>query len=221
MHATNLVLILLGGLAGAPAGQGNPSLLPKTQEGWRYERLAFPLTFAPDLKYKGFEELRFAPGMFNPQSDTYFTYIFAVRLEGEHKIDSDFVRTFLLEYYRGLCAAVGADLDPPLDLEKISVSVKKGKDQRTGAEVFLSEVVMFDAFVTGKPLTLNVEIVAADDPNAKATCLFALASPKPKSEKIWKLLYGLRPRFTCEGAASDQDRAKANDRQGKNDHAPR
>ncbi len=79
---------------------------------------------------------------------------------------------------------------------------------------------MFDAFVTGKPLTLNIEIVAADDPNAKAACLFALASPKPKSHKVWQLLYGLRPRFTCEGAASDQDRAKKNDRQGDHDQAP-
>lgn len=221
MHTTNLVLILLSGMVAAPAGPENPSLLPKTQEGWQYERLAFPLTFAPDLKYEGFEELRFAPGMFNPQSDTYFTYIFAVRLEGKHKIDSDFVQTFLFKYYRGLCEAVGADRDPPLDLEKISVSVKKGEDQRTGAAVFLCEVVMFDAFVTGKPLTLNIEIVAADDPHAKSTCLFALASPKPKSEKIWKLLYGLRPRFTCEGAASDQDRAERSDRQGKSDNAPR
>ena len=221
MHAINLVLILLSGMTGAPAEQGNASLLPKTQEGWRYERLAFPLTFAPDLKYQGFEELRFAPGMFNPQSDTYFTYIFALRLEGEHKIDLDFVRTFLFKYYRGLCKAAGADRDPPLDLEKITVSVKKGEDQRTGAAVFLCEVVMFDAFVTGKPLTLNVEIVAADNPSAKATCLFALASPKPKSEKVWKLLYGLRPRFTCEGASSDQDRGKRGDRQGNHDHAPR
>ncbi len=109
----------------------------------------------------------------------------------------------------------------PCGHQKISVSVKKGEDQRSGAEVFLSEVVMFDAFVTGKPITLNIEIVAADDPNAKASCLFALASPKPKADKVWKLLYGLRPRFTCEGAASDQDRAKRSDREGKNDKAPR
>ena len=156
MHTTNLVLILLSGIAGAPAGQGNPSLLPKTPGEWRHERLAFPLSFAPDLKYQGFEELRFAPGMFNPQSDTYFTYIFAVRLEGTHKIDSDFVRTFLFKYYRGLCEAVGADRDPPLDLEKISGSVKKGEDQRTGADDFVAEVVMVDASVTGKPMTLNI-----------------------------------------------------------------
>lgn len=220
MHTTNFVLILLSGIAGAPAGPENPSLLPKTQEGWRYERLAFPLSFAPDLKYRGFEEIRFAPGMFNPQSDTYFTYIFAVRLEGAHEIDSDFVRTFLFKYYRGLCEAVGADRDPPLDLEKISVSVKKGEDPRGGADVFYAEVVMFDAFVTGKRLTLHVEIVAAYEPNAKATCLFALASPKSKSEKIWKLLYDFRPHFTCEGATSDQERPKRSDRQGKSDDAP-
>ena len=201
MYEILLGFALWGGIAAAPATQEDACLVPKTLENWRYERLPFPLSFAPDLKYDGFEELRFAPGMFNPESDTYFTYIFAVRLEGKHKIDADFVRTFLLKYYRGLCKAVGEDRDPPLDLDKISVAVKKGKDERTGREVFHAEVAMFDAFVTGKPLTLNVEIVAAVDADADATCMYALASPKTKKHKVWKLLYDLRPRFSC---ASDK-----------------
>ncbi len=32
---------------------------------WRYERIDFPLPFAPELRYTGVAELRFAPGMFD------------------------------------------------------------------------------------------------------------------------------------------------------------
>ncbi len=38
----------------------NSSLLP-VPEDWRFEKIDFPLDFAPDLDYQGFEELRFAP----------------------------------------------------------------------------------------------------------------------------------------------------------------
>ena len=47
-------------LALAPV-QERPALLPPTPENWRFERLEFPLSFAPELKLKGYEELRFAP----------------------------------------------------------------------------------------------------------------------------------------------------------------
>lgn len=33
-------------------------------EGWRTETIPFPLEFAPELSYEGYEELRFSPGMF-------------------------------------------------------------------------------------------------------------------------------------------------------------
>ena len=48
-----------------------PELLPPAPAGWRFERIDFPLDFAPDIEHEGFEELWFAPGMFAPESDTF------------------------------------------------------------------------------------------------------------------------------------------------------
>src|SRR5690348_7269453 len=53
-----------------------------TPEGWRREVIPFPLDFAPEIGYRGVEELRFAPRFFDPAAPTYWSYAFAWLLEG-------------------------------------------------------------------------------------------------------------------------------------------
>jgi hypothetical protein len=62
MIVTCLSLVLLTVQA---EPQPKPELLPSAPKGWRFERIDFPLPFAPDLPHRGFEELRFAPGITN------------------------------------------------------------------------------------------------------------------------------------------------------------
>ncbi len=162
-------------------------ILPKTPEDWKYERIEFPLTFAPDISHKGFEELRFAPGMFNAKSETYFTYIFALQLEGQHKVDAEFLKDLLTKYYRGLCSTVWGDDDNKPDFSTITVEVT-ADDSNMRARRFKAKINMIDAFVTRKPLILHVDIQFIIDSANKRTRLFAQASPKPTDHKIWKLL---------------------------------
>ena len=80
-----------------------PELLPTAPDGWRFERIDMPLSFAPDLDYQGFEELRFAPGMFQPESASYFSYVLALRIAEDLNVDEAFLEDFLTSYYVGLC----------------------------------------------------------------------------------------------------------------------
>ena len=73
--------IFFAGL-GLSAGAEDPFTF-SAPKGWRSERIPFPLSFAPAMKYQGFEELRFGPGMFQPESETYWTYGFFWWLEGK------------------------------------------------------------------------------------------------------------------------------------------
>ena len=58
--------------ADAPATAPKQSLPGwEVPAGWRSEVIPFPLDFAPSLTHRGFEEIRFAPGMFDP-ADTLF-----------------------------------------------------------------------------------------------------------------------------------------------------
>jgi hypothetical protein len=163
------------------AFQSGPSLVPAVPDGWRHERLEFPLSFAPDLAYRGFEDLAFAPGMFEPESDSYFSYALALRLEGDVEVDEGMLTRFLESYYRGLCRAVAEERKVALDASAVHAQVARE------GEGFRASVAMFDAFVTGEPLELALELSSHSAP--RATEILGLASPLASDEAIWNELH--------------------------------
>src|SRR5689334_4549959 len=54
---------------------------------WRAEVIPFPLEFAPALAHRGFEELRFPPGFFDPSAGDYWSYTFVWRSEDAAELD--------------------------------------------------------------------------------------------------------------------------------------
>lgn len=169
-----------------------PALLPPPA-GWQGERLEFPLGFAPEIELRGFEELAFAPGMFVPDSDSYFSYALALRLEGDIRVDEAFLDSFLERYYRGLCGAVGQERGLTLDLDSIRATV------RPAGTRFTAEVEMFDAFVTGQPLTLALEFESRPVP--RATEVLGLASPLDREAPVWQELAALAERWRAQRPA--------------------
>ncbi len=165
------------------ATQSTESLLPPTPEGWRHERLEFPLGFAPEIELRGFEDLAFAPGMFEPQSASYFSYALALRLEGDVRVDEAMLVSFLETYYRGLCRAVGADRGLELDLTAIHARVARD------GPLFRATVAMFDPFVTGERLDLELEVTSHCAP--RATEVLGLASPLEREAPIWDELHAI------------------------------
>jgi hypothetical protein len=168
------VLLALGSLPQVPA-----PLFP-APEGWRTERIPFPLGFAPELEYRGFEDLAFAPGMFAKGSDSYFSYALALELEGDVAIDARFLDDFLTTYYRGLCRAVGESRALELDLDAVAAEVEGGGDR------FRARVHAFDPFTDGGALELALELCT--HPGAGKTELLGIASPKERSAPIWQEL---------------------------------
>ena len=161
------------------APQDTPLLHDELPRGWQGERLDFPLTFAPDLGYEGYEELRFAPGMFDANAADYWSYLFGIRLVGEHAVDEAFVEDFLTQYYEGLCTAVAAGR---FDLSKHEFVFDV---ERRGGR-FHARMEIVDSFVTGKPLELRLELDV--DPGVAHTDLFAIASPAADDAAVWTTL---------------------------------
>ena len=189
---TVCVSLMLAVIAMEP--QPQPELLPPTPADWRFERIDFPLSFAPELKYKGFEELRFAPGMFKPESDTYFTYIFAMKITDDVTLDAPALQSLLETYFRGLCGTVAKEKKFDIDTSKITAQVRADQPDAPPTRNFRATVASFDAFVTGKPLTLNLEMIVIDASRTDHR-IFAAISPKPVDSPIWKLLRTLKDQF--------------------------
>jgi hypothetical protein len=128
-----------------------PAFTWPVPHGWRGETIPFPLDFAPDIPHRGVEELRFAPGFFEPAAPGYWTYAFAWIVTDTGALDRSTLEAELTTYFRGLTSAVARskkDL-PPLDPARIAARI--GPQGR-------GSVVTFDAFGDGREVELDVTV---------------------------------------------------------------
>ncbi len=147
---------------------------------WKFEKISFPLDFAKDITWKGFEELRFSPGMFKVESKEYFTYYFGMKVEEKTVISEETIKDMLEKYYRGLCKAVNSQGKFKIDYEKIVVKVS-----RKDAQTFKISVVFFDSFTNGKQVLLSMLLTTKKKNNA--TMLLASVTPKINEGNLTEL----------------------------------
>lgn len=170
-------------------------------EGWKQETIPFPLGFAPDLPYQGVEELRFSPGMFKPDQADYWSYAFVWWLEGRPALGATELSSALQRYFAGLSTSVAQDKDLPIDAAKIEASVHAVARPRRklghAVSAFAGTVESYDAFVTGKPITLHVDVWVWDCDRSGKRAVMVLASPKPASAPTWRALRDRRDAFVC------------------------
>jgi len=124
--------------------QASPWAVPG---GFRGETIAFPLEFAPGLGHKGVEELRFAPGFFDPSAPGYWSYAFVWRTDDPAELDAAAIGGELTAYFRGLIAAVDQAVQIT-DRDAIAV-----RAMPSGARFALAAHV-YDAFRTKQPVEL-------------------------------------------------------------------
>lgn len=156
--------------------------------GWRGEQIAFPLEFAPTLPHQGVEELRFAPGFFDPAAPGYWSYAFAWRLRDGAPLDAAVVGDELARYFRGLVEAVGGDALTADDRASIVAHARAAGD---GLELTAHVI---DAFKTHQPLDLVGRAIARPCERG-ALWVFVLA---PASSTVRAELEALAADARCE-----------------------
>jgi osmoprotectant transport system permease protein len=194
---------LQGGAADAPPAKG--SFQWPVAEGWRKETMAFPLEFAKDLPFSGIEEIRFAPGMFKPDMDGYWSYAFVWWLDGRPTLGAAELEHSLTRYFAGLITEVAKDKGFAIDPARFSSSIRAvpSSPEKLGHEfqAFAGTVDSYDAFATGKPIVLNLNVWVWDCAESGKRAVMVLASPKPQSAPIWKALHARRDEFICHELA--------------------
>ena len=144
------------GSAGS-VGSAGSAAPPKTKlagwdlpAGWRSEVIPFPLEFAPALAHRGYEELRFPPGFFDPASNEYWSYVFVWRTDDNAQLDALALGAELTTYFRGLIAAVD---DKGRITARDQIVIRAEPAQPIGRMKLSGHV--FDAFKTAQPLDLT------------------------------------------------------------------
>ena len=195
------VLILTSSADGQPGKE--PAYQVPTPMGWAKETIALPPAFAPDMKWKGTEELRFAPGMFKADAPDFFSYALLFWLPDDAAIDTKAIERELLAYYRGLAAAVLKGKKQAVDPKAFTLTITAAKpppDKRRGGEPvagYVGELKWTEPFATGKPQTLHLEIHSWPAAKHKHHCIFVCASPQPETAAVWKTLRAIRAGCTC------------------------
>lgn len=161
-------------------------------KGWRGERIQLPPAFAPGLKIKGVEEIRFAPGMFDAAAKDFFSYVIVFRLDEQPELPAETLRRELLTYYVGLAKAVGQGAIET-DGFAIDVAAKKPAEDQPQRD-YVATLKWIEPFATKKPQTLNIETRVW--PVAKErTWAFMCVSPNGRDDPIWKTMHAVRDSF--------------------------
>ena len=160
----------------APTDEAAPTSAPRCEAlpTWRYEKIPLPPEFAPTLP-EGVEVLWFAPGMFEPAADDYFTYAFSLDMT-EPLSTPAALETLLVDYYRGLMSAVAAGRDAKPARDAV---VELGGDGQTAT------IELSDEFTDGGVITLHLRVSRPEGP--KGGCLRVLASARP-TDANWAAL---------------------------------
>lgn len=192
MKKTYFLLALIWAFQFSTFAQDAQPQLLTLPEDWTFEFIPFPPDFAPGLKYNGYEELRFAPEMFKPDESRYFTYLFAIELDGKHEFDIPETKQFLARYFRGLSSSVAQSRETTVDTSKITVEVEKARVKTGIHDAYFIKVNFVDSFTIGQEVLLNIELVVLHAKSDNNTYLVALISPQPKYSEVWKEMYTYR-----------------------------
>ncbi len=196
-----LLLVSLLIPAGAVTGDedvATGSFFLPTPDGWRTETIPFPLGFAPELEYEGVEELRFAPGMFEADSEDFWTYAFVWWISDRSSLDPGGLAKDLEFYFTGLTQAVAAErgFDANAASHDVQLATVDGGGHDSEID-FEGGATIFDPFATGETLSLNIRVQQILCPDEGRLAVVFELSPQPFIHQVWSSLAGIREGFRC------------------------
>jgi len=161
--------------------------------GWDVERFLIPISFAPSIKYKGVEDIRFTPGWAKKTSNEYWSYAFLWYLDGEEKFTAATIEKNLTAYYTGLFKINTGDT---VKVPPAKVDIKTITAQKDDLKTYSGKVDMSD-YMTKKPILLNLLIHIKTCAGQNKTFVFYEVSPQPFTESVWNSLHQLWINFNC------------------------
>jgi hypothetical protein len=151
---------------------------------WGNETFEFPISFAPNINYKGVAEVRFPKGWINPEHPNFWSYTYVWKINMERKIDASELAKNLELYFDGLN---NINQNKNLQIYKAVANIIKIKSLDNNS-TFIGRVTTYDRFATNKKLILNVLIDSYYHPIKKQGMIHFKFSPKEFGHKTWEML---------------------------------
>lgn len=176
----------------------------KTPKEWRGEVITLPPGFAKDLKWHGTESIKFAPGMFDAESESFFSYVLVFLLSKDDDITDEAVKAQVLTYYQGLATAVGKFDKDVTDKFKLTLQKSKDGDPKSPPadakeqkiQGWTGTLEWVEPFRTKAAQTLNFEVHLWK--NGERPVLYFAVSPQKTNHAIWDEMRKYRAAFTLK-----------------------
>jgi len=165
--------------------------------GWTTEKIPFPIEFAPQISYKGTEDLRFAPGWAKKGDPQYWSYAFLWWLENDPAINEEALEKDLTAYYNGLVNANIAERKiPSIKIVPTVIKVKKISTAPNDTATYSGTINMLDYMIPA-PMVLNSIIHVRNCESKKRTAVYFAMSPQQADHAIWKEFDGMVKGLGC------------------------
>lgn len=189
-----LLLILFAIINTLANGQEHESVLSAPDK-WKSEIIPFPLGFAQDIDFVGFEDLRFAPQWSDSTDQNFWTYSFVWYIEKYSAMTESKLTESFNSYYDGL---MGLEIIDPADstktiqLNKTICLFIKTDDGFTG------KMRVYDRFFTKDYMTLNIKVKETFCPKMNKQIIRCDISPQPLDHAVWEIFDDVKVTAECE-----------------------
>lgn len=162
---------------------------------WGIERFLIPISFAPQIQYKGVEDIRFTPGWGKAASEEYWSYAFLWWIDGKIEMNAARIESNLTAYYTGLVAINGQSI-PKEKIIPVVTSFKETATDKGDTKTFIGTIKILD-YMTQQPILLNAKAHVKSCAGQDKTVVFYELSPQPFLHSVWKSLDQLWVDFNC------------------------
>ncbi|TYA52380.1 hypothetical protein [Formosa maritima] len=171
----------------------------ETDSTWIKEIIEFPIGFAQNINYEGFEDLRFPEGWSKEESHTFWSYVWAWKIKDIGEVTENELETNIQYYFDGLLGLDLYKIDDKHVRKTNTVFIKKDNSH------YIGKVKTFDTRYTKKPLTLNVLVETHYCSQEKKRIIYFKFSPKPFEDDVWNTLDEVTLRIdVCENQINSQ-----------------
>ena len=154
----------------------------KTDSTWIKEIIEFPISFAQDINYEGFEDLRFPQGWSKEDSPNFWSYVWAWSINNVEELTTRDLEKNIQLYFDGLLGLDFYKIQEKPVRKTNAVFMKKDDSH------FVGKVKTFDTRYTKKPMTLNALVENYYCEQEKKRIILFRFSPKPFNHDVWSTL---------------------------------
>ena len=122
---------------------------------WLKEIIRFPIGFAPEITYEGYEDLRFSKKWRDNAHEDFWCYMFVWHVENSQELSTTNLEQQMKFYYDGLMKAVNKKKD--FEVPETTVLFIKNEGDNRDVD-FIGKLQVYDSFNTEAMITLNVRV---------------------------------------------------------------